>query len=214
MNFTGFSKFLKDANLIKQTQTNKKRTVDLSISVRSMSNSKFKNNNLTRSQSNLNILKKSPSTFSNVYDGKLSETEISIIFSQICAVNTSNTNSDKYATANISKNDKSNTFKSNLQSFNKISKNTHKFEKSNCISIQNKPSSNKMNFPLFLKSFEVIALKLHPSDTLDDALIYFFDIDIVNIIKERAENTTSKQNILEVLKYLKRDEIVWIIYKI
>lgn len=191
MNFSGFTKFLKDANLIKQPSAYKPPS-DLSMSIRSMSNSRLKalngsNSKALLNHSQSNFLKKSPSTFSSVFDGKLRESEISIVFSQICGQ--SNFNSE-------TSNEKA------------LKAKTPNFRSNNCIAVQHKPSSFQMNFALFLKSLEVLALKLHPSDLVEDALVYFFDIDIANILKERNQNLTAKQNILEVVKYLKRDEII------
>jgi hypothetical protein len=68
----------------------------------------------------------------------------------------------------------------------------------------------KLNFNLFLKSFESVAQKLYPEVPLDEAICLFFDNNLQDIIREHSDQNfiTVKKNLLEALSYLKREEIV------
>ena len=72
---------------------------------------------------------------------------------------------------------------------------------------------NKMNFALFIKSFELIAIKLYPDMFLDDAVSLFLDLKIEPFIYKKSRyndkneikkalNKMENQNIKEILKKL------------
>jgi len=69
---------------------------------------------------------------------------------------------------------------------------------------------NKMNFALFIKSFELIAIKLYPDMFLDDAVSLFLDLKIEPFIYKKSRyndkneikkalNKMENQNIKEIL---------------
>lgn len=67
----------------------------------------------------------------------------------------------------------------------------------------------KMNFTLFVKSFELIATKVYKEIDEAQALEMFFDQNLSQLLKKKKiEGNSSKQNYLAVLNDLRRDDIV------
>jgi len=67
----------------------------------------------------------------------------------------------------------------------------------------------KMDFCLFLKSFEYISRKIYPDVNLDHGFNLFLDIDLKNLLEKRKEEIfNDKKKITERWNSLKREEIV------
>jgi hypothetical protein len=67
----------------------------------------------------------------------------------------------------------------------------------------------KMDFCLFLKSFEYISRKIYPDVNLDHGFALFLDIDLKNLLEKRKEEIfNDKKKITERWNSLKREEIV------
>ncbi len=66
----------------------------------------------------------------------------------------------------------------------------------------------KMNFSLFLKSFELISNKLYKDLPPAQALELFFDINLNNLLKNKLEGNSLKKNYLDILNNMRREDIV------
>lgn len=138
-------------------------------------------------------------TLSTTSNGRLIDNDASIIFHNLCGSKNFN-NSEKIK----------NQFTHNKGFTPNIEEcvMTKTFDQYYSKNATKNPIPFKMNFFLFLKSFEQIARKLHPDLSLDEALINFIDHDIENIIRERSQTTTIKKDLMEALSYVKKNEIV------
>ena len=83
-----------------------------------------------------------------------------------------------------------------------------KIEKENLISASNKVVPLKMDFNLFLKSIEFLVKRLYPEKNLDDAYTYFIENDLKKAYAKRDNNETDKTFLTELLKSLRRDDII------
>jgi hypothetical protein len=74
-----------------------------------------------------------------------------------------------------------------------------------CKSLEiNKKIANKMNFNIFLKSFEILSQKVYPNEEKPTAVELF----LKNQIEHLFSNKTLKQDFSEVYNTLKTEEIV------
>ena len=82
------------------------------------------------------------------------------------------------------------------------------FEKSSSFGRTQNSIPNKMNFFLFLKSFELLANKIYPEMSIDMSMESLINEKLDTIFKETFDTNTAKRNLLEMLTFLKREEIV------
>ena len=73
---------------------------------------------------------------------------------------------------------------------------------------------NKMNFVLFIKSFELIAIKLYPKMLLDDAVLMFLDLKIDPMIYKRYRYNDKNDEIKKALEKMDNPEIKEILTKL
>lgn len=172
INMTGYMKFLRDCNLTHITQNNKNIT-NGSINIfptRSVSPKKSMSNNfnILNECNNSTISKKNNSIKKgslNKTNGKLLEIDAQIIFNNL----TGSVNFDKSLSIKTHF-DKNKGLPTNWNE-TKVSK----------ISINQSLASSKLNcasrmdFNLFIKSFELIAKKIYPEKDLDDAIFLFLE---------------------------------------
>jgi hypothetical protein len=202
MSLSGFSRFLKDCNIVYTAKKADKGVVNdpmkISKSVLKLNSVPYSREMSTRS------LHKNASNRKNVtMQGKILESDISVIFYNLTGVKNFD-NSEKIK----SQFNRNKGFSPNIEeclstpNINKVAYG-RKLSSKTIIPL-------KMNFNHFLKSFEAVAQKLHPDLNLDEAVCLFFDNNISTIIKEHSDLNfiTVKKNLLEALSYLKREEIV------
>jgi hypothetical protein len=194
MTLSGFTRFLKDCNLIHvstKANSDKNNLVKLPP--------KYKSHYSKNSSSVINrsILKKN-------INGKVLESDISVVFLDL-------TGHKNFDSREKIKNhfDRNKGFTPNFNeciSIPNINKIEHGRKLSSKVVIP-----MKLNFNLFLRSFESLAMKIYPEVPLDEAIIQFFDNNLNAIIKEHSDHNliTVKKNLLEALSYLKREEIVY-----
>lgn len=70
----------------------------------------------------------------------------------------------------------------------------------------------KMNFVLFLKSFELIANRIYKDYSEAQALEMLFDMNLIGLLKNKIEGNSLKKNYLDILNNLRRDDIVIILF--
>ena len=206
MSYSSFLKFLSDADLLLEVPEKKRilyRKISDNIMSKTLTVSSIKifendlkcsvcSNNVTLTKEEVdykkNILKLVNTSNKIKNKDKIKMTEASLIFSSVTGAYNypSYLNSDK-------------------KQFNKIEglndiKKTASFEPKNSV-YSEKDFPKKMNFILFLKSFELIANKLYPKILLDDAVTTFLDLKIepfiIKIKKINLKNT-------EITKALKK----------
>ena len=166
MNISSFIKFLKDCNIVYSPVNNKNSDSTLSMfSPRSMSKSPLKSVLMSPSSS-IKSLNKTKNFNCNLKDGRMIESEASLIFTALTGNKNSN-NSIIYK----SQFDKNRGISMDLNESQK----TLSFEQSTHLMSNKSNVPTKMDFNLFLKSFELVASKLYPNQTLDDAVITFID---------------------------------------
>jgi hypothetical protein len=145
------------------------------------------------------------SSINSLSRGKLLESEVSIIFCDLTG-NKNFPNSEKIK----NQFDRNKGFTPNIEEC--ISSPRFGHLNSKKVSIEN-TLPTKLNFNLFVKSFENLAIKLHPEMDLDDAVCYFMDQDIADLVKEHSDSNfnNSKKNILEALNYIRKEEFLEIL---
>ena len=189
MSYTSFLKFLSDAKLLLKVPTKKKNiyrriSSDLMLKTCTISSVKKFETNLKYSISCDNIAltkeeikyKKYISKIVNTSDqskkkDKINMTEASLIFSTVTgAYNFPSYFSGIKKQLNI----KDEFYTKHIKDY---IKKTYSFEPKKDINLE-KDVPKKMNFVLFIKSFELIASKLYPNLLLDDAMSTFLDLKI------------------------------------
>jgi len=193
MTISAFLKFLKDANIIVPIT---RKIVFKEFSSKSRSISPITNRNLSY-KNLINVKNTSPNKSSNYNNtgnsGKLSESDASIIFYDLTGVK-----NEKLKLQVI----KGNSPKNDISSTKTISTLTSYSSNQNIL-------ANNMDFEKFLKSFELIASKLYPDKSLEDALIKFLDDDLNDYLKSNKFCQESKKNLADAVEFLKREEIVY-----
>ena len=225
MSYSSFIKFLEDANLLLGIPKKKKikyRRISNDIMSKTLTISeikKFENslqfsiscNNITLSKEEVNYKKdvsKIVNTTKKIRNkNKLNITEASLIFSSV----TGSYNFPSYLSQiknQFSKDDE--LFNKNKNDF--IKKNEF-FEPKKEAHFQ-KDVPNKMNFALFIKSFELIATKLYPKMLLDDAVSMFLDLKIEPFIYQQHRDNASNDEIKKALEKMDNPEIKIILKKL
>jgi len=193
MTFSAYLKFLKDIDIIENDRTGNKIIISKISSLRQFSKSPNRMSTVSKSNSNFfNGISKSN------LKRKISEQEVSLIFQTLCGMK----NFD-----NIKLKQQ---FNKNSGSPLRITENNINvnFEKSSSFGRTQNSIPNKMNFFLFLKSFELIAHKIYPELSIDNALDSLINDKLEVIFKDTFETYTAKRSLLEMLTFLKREEIV------
>ena len=225
MSYSSFLKFLEDANLLLGIPKKKKikyRRLSNDIMSKTLTIStikKFENslqfsiscNNITLSKEEVDY-KKNVSKIVNTTKkirnkNKLNVTEASLIFSSV----TGSYNFPSYLSQiknQFSKDDE--LFNKNKNDF--IKKNEF-FEPKKEAHFQ-KDVPNKMNFALFIKSFESIATKLYPKMLLDDAVSMFLDLKIDPFIYQQHRKNDKNDEIKKALEKMDNPEIKLILKKL
>ena len=67
----------------------------------------------------------------------------------------------------------------------------------------------KMNFFLFLKSFDLISNRIYKEYSSDQAIELFFEHNINLLINKKFEVSSTKKNNLDILNQMRREEIVY-----
>ncbi len=214
MNLTGFLNFLKDCNLIHINQINTNSSTSINMfSTRSVSPIKSVSNNFnlfsTNNSSSISLKKNVNKVQNNLINGKLLESDATILFNNL----TGNKNFDN-STSIKRQFDKNKGYSMNLNDSHKISKISH----NKSLSTSKVNSISKMDFNLFVKSFEVIAKRLYPDKDINEAIYIFLENvyndykkDIGKLLTNRNERQTSEKNkVLEILQNIRNDEIVFL----
>src|SRR5690606_14851285 len=80
------------------------------------------------------------------------------------------------------------------------------FDHNPCQKQTNSPL--KMDFCLFIKSFEYLAKKLHPDVDLDEGFTIFLEKDLSKLLVKKKALFKEKKNVTEYWNSLKREDIV------
>ena len=163
MNYSGFLRFLKDCDLIHQIKVNAyKSSNDYLSSRKSFSPVR----SVLSSPSTVSLKNFKKSTLSYLIKGKIIESEAFCVF---CSL-TGYQNFDNSVRIR-------NQFDQNKGFTHKIGetiKNTNMF-KPNLLTTNKSNVPMKMDFNLFIKSFEVISNKVYIDKTLEEAVVYFIE---------------------------------------
>ena len=195
MTFSAYLKFLKDLSIIDNDRVGSKISISKIASLRQLSKSPNRMSTVSKSNSNfLNGISKSNYNLKR----KISEQEASLIFQSLCGMK----NFD-----NIKLKQQ---FNKNSGSPTRIidSSSNVNFDKNSSIGRTQNTIPNKMNFFLFLKSFELLANKIYPELIINKAMEMLINEKLEAVFKETFETFTAKRSLLEMLTFLKRDEIV------
>ncbi len=204
ISLSGYIKFINDCELIYENQSAfiKKELIRLKFhsnfnqenELKNLNDSNnYNNNNLSNVKSNANFL-------DNIPKGKISKNDICIVFYYVCGLRKAenpNHNSNLNTTRNYN-----NVYEQ--QFFQRSADFTERSHLKSSRQVQ----LSKMNFPIFLKSFEFLAKKIHPNLDSEKAFESFLDVDLANILKNKAETVTLKKNLVDNLLNLRGDEIV------
>lgn len=140
----------------------------------------------------------------NSSSGKLTETDVSIIFQVLTG--------PKNKTNNLTKDEKMN--KENIEVKLKENK-LHNIIIDRKTMINNVTCYNKLDFFLFLKSFEILAIKLYPNLELNDAFKQFLINDLKNILDNRKNiSILYSEQMISAIKSLKDTKILTIVQSI
>lgn len=225
MSLSSFVKFLEDADLIVQVpeyKKNKYRKISDDIMSRTLTISTIKQfentlkysvscNDIALSKEEIDY-KKNVSRIVNTSrkmqnKKRLNISEVSLIFSSV----TGSYNFPSYL------NHIKNQFKENndfeKMSLNDFTKKADYFEPKEEVNSQ-KDVPKKMNFALFIKSFELIAVKLYPKMLLDDAVLMFLELKIEPFICKRNNYDYTKNEIKKALLKMDNPKIKDILKKL
>jgi len=207
LSLTGYLKFLNDCELIYENQ-NAYLKKELN---RVKSNPNFNNiddhnklletrptKNLYFNNGNLSHVKSNMSLFNDIPKGKISKNNICIVYKYLCGLrkceNLNNLNNSYRRFEE----------KQEAQISHRVSDLNEKSHLKSCRD----PQLQKMNFPIFLKSFEFLARKIYPNSGQEKAIEQFLDNDLVNILRNKSQTVTVKKNLIDNLLKLRGDEIV------
>jgi hypothetical protein len=192
LNYSAFLKFLKDSNLVENSkEANVLRDKYGKSSIKTISSSPVKNYSYRKSIMN----------FSNTKKGKLTETDASLIFQALTGPKNKHVDYSKDELLNKDSIDM-NIKKSTLQGM-VIDRKTQVKKSSNI---------NRLDFFLFIKSFEMLAMKFYPNSKLNYAFKEFLYVDMKGILDNRKNvSVLYSQEMIHAIKALKQDSIVAII---
>ena len=202
LSLSGYIKFLYDCELIYENQNaliKKELTrVKSEANFNQINQSKnyLKKNNIN----NLSNVQSNPNFLQNIPKGKISKNDICIVFNYVCGLR-----KVENLKHNLSLNTSINL--SDTHDYQFSAKTADFTERSHLNS--SRVQLSKMNFPIFLKSFEFLAKKINPNIHSEKAFELFLDVDLDNIIKTRAQTVTLKKNLIDNLLNLRGDDIVY-----
>ena len=222
MTISSFIQFLKDTNIlssIPDEQRNNFRKLSNKLIRKNYNISEIKKYDQTLKGSvscnNINLAndirkyKKNISQYVNTNNlkDKINIGEASVIFFSLTNPNNLPSNKNKIRTQ----------FDNNAGykhiNINKKKKKTLSFDSKRENFIQ-KNIPNKMNFVLFIKSFELIAIKLYPDMTLDDAVSNLLNKKILPFIKEKNINIINSKEMKDALSKMNNDNIKQFLIKL
>lgn len=191
LNYTSYLKFLKDNGLVevsKEANLLREKVSKEELSKLNISPTK----NRTYRMSILN--------FSDSKKGKLTETDASLIFQSLVGPKN---NINKYPKEEINVNP----FETKMLDNNKqtiiLDRKTQ---------VKNNVSLNRLDFYLFIKSFEMLAMKYYPSTKLNQAFKQFFETDLKKTFENRKSiSIIYSQKMLHALKATKDEKILALI---
>jgi hypothetical protein len=187
LNLSGFVKFLKDLNLFE------KELKVLNVTMMS-SRSPWKS---SRNTSGLITPRKAETSVNTNRLKKLKDSDAEIIFNTLCGLK----HFELEKTKHLFNRNKGITPKLNDVQFSPKMNSSRK-----SLAVSSTPLPGKMNFSVFLKSFENIAVKLYPYEDKADAVLTFFSRYIQDALSKGGDSL--KRNINEMNANIKRDEMV------
>lgn len=205
LSISGYIKFLTDCELIFENQSAQiKNELSRINSLAYMDLSNNYSPKASERQSRIeDYLLRAKSSLSrkieNIPKGKLNKNDIYIIFNYICG------------SRNFDKSEKIKTYFDKNPGSIKDIKNCHfvpDLSEKSILKSSREVQVSKMNFTLFLKSFELLAKKIYWQASIEEAIGKFIDIDIAPLINNKSKNKTLKKSIIEKLLSLRADEIV------
>lgn len=207
MTISGFFKFASDAEAISPKEfgeyfSNQEKDLNFNSTLNLMKNHKEesfdKKENEDKDMYNTSVhqTEKLKTGFSKLT--KIPKSDLSLIFHNLCGVKNFN-NSQKIK----SQFDKNKGFNSNFESSFK----GKSLDSKNLNKADDELKQLKMNFGLFLKSFEVIALKIYKGFSPSEALEIFIERNIQSILKGNTLLSLKKQY-EDILSDLRREDIV------
>ena len=190
LNFSAYLKFLKDSKLVQGSKEAEK--------IRTL-NEKEGINTLDTNKKNISY-RKSIFEFSNTQKGKLTITDATLIFQSL----TGPKNTKKEYTKDELLN------KDSIDVRLKDSNNSCVIDRKTNLKTQS--SGNRLDFFLFIKSFEMLAMKFYPNSKLNYAFKQFLLIDMKGVLDNRRNiSVLYSQEMLHTIKALKDEKIVAII---
>ena len=185
LSLSGYIKFLQDCGLL---NNNINQNLNL-------------NSNL---HSNLNSNKKILDNKNNIIRGdkktttiKLTKNDIYIMFNDICGIK----NFDFSKSIRYQFKDNSSNIIDFSECKNYVNLSDRKYSNSKDVKIQ------RLNFSLFIKSFEYLAKKIYPDLSNESSFIKFFQDYIINFIRKKSQFSLKKK-IISSFEKLKTDDIV------
>jgi hypothetical protein len=203
LNITSYIKFLKDCDVLIDTKKEQKYnnlvfTNRISDRSKISTFSPIKTKSSERAASPSQKLNHRSDMQMEVY-GKIHEKEIpGLFFSLTGYKNFDNSNKIK---AQFNKNYG---YSSNIIN----NKQNVKIEKDNLINTNNKSVPMKMDFNLFIKSFEFLVRKLYKNKNLDEAFFHFIENDISKAFIKKGHMDMDKSYLTDLLKSLRREDII------
>ena len=89
-----------------------------------------------------------------------------------------------------------------------VSKSNVKIEKDNLINSSSKSVPLKMDFNLFVKSFENLSKRIYRDKNIDEAFLWFLENDIKKAIAKHDNKEIDKTFLTELLKSLRREDVI------
>lgn len=170
LNLTSYLKFLRDANLIYFPKIKPENQQPHLTKTKVTASSLIKTHNLLKNKDDTNLTKlietRKQTASGEEGEGKIKESDATLIFNFM----TSNKNFDNSSKIKIHF-DKNKGFSSDILNHNK----TVHINKAEHFKQTEENILHRMNFDLFIKSFEYISRKLHPGIDLDEAFTEFIE---------------------------------------
>lgn len=205
LNYTAYIKLLKDARLVESSSEANRFRSDIwknkdvknsqDMGLRGISNDKSNTSMLTKQSIDIKSYRKSIALAVDSVKGKLTETDVSLIFQHL----TGPKNLEKM-NSTIDKN------KGVSVSF--LDSQGITIDKNNKIKTSHNSLLHRLDFYLFIKSFEIICLKLHPNAKLNSAFKHFLEEDLREILAKRKEISVLYSNkMLQAVKEIKNPSV-------
>jgi hypothetical protein len=192
---SGYKKFLNDIGLVKNEPIMPKSNLHSSRTMTRTTPWKS-NNALSRNNSNFLTPRKNHSMNTDCVNKKVLDCDIEIIFNSLCGIR----HFDMEKRSHYFNKNKGLSSGLNNSQFSAKMDNDKK-----SLSILNTPVPNKMNFNLFLKSFESAAVKIYPLKEVQEAFVLFYKNYLENLFSNQF---SAKRNILDLIDRIKQDEVV------